>query len=85
MFVSAERCAVEAHLLGAAGTRNGLTGRGVKKFGCPNRSASALLAILFHVRHAVNANFPSSSRREIAVRSTSRGRCDAPVYGRLPR
>ena len=45
----------------------------MKKFGCPKSSASALLAMLCLVRHAVNANFPGSSRRQIA----SRGRCDA--------
>ena len=44
----------------------------MRKSGCPNSNASALL-LMCHVRHAVSANFPGSSRRQIA----SRGRCDA--------
>jgi hypothetical protein len=66
----------------ACGTNSGFTGRGVKKCGWPNSNASALLAMLCNVCHAVRGSCVGRSGQEIASQSAARRsiRCS----GRLP-
>ena len=68
-----ERCAVEAHVLGCRGAALEMGLPGVGRGSSSARTAAPRHCWLCHVHHAMNANFPGSSRRE----SASKGQCDA--------